>query len=176
MLIQAHESALLVVDPQERLLPAIHDGQAVLAQTVRMATIAGLLGVPVIGTEQMPDKLGPNHPDIRRLCDKTLSKQHFDACAEGLPAALPSSVRQIVVAGCEAHICVLQTALSLLQRGYHVLPLLEACGSRRALDRDAAFERMRQAGAIPVTLEMVAYEWLRESAHPQFRTVLKLIK
>ncbi|MCI1012983.1 isochorismatase family protein [Herbaspirillum sp. C7C2] len=176
MLIQAHESALLVVDPQEKLLPAIHDGQAVLAEMVRMASIAGLLGVPVIGTEQMPDKLGPNHPDIRRLCDKTLSKRHFDACAEGLPAAIPPSVRQIVVAGCEAHICVLQTALSLLQRGYRVLPLLGACGSRRALDRDAAFERLRQAGAVPVTLEMVAYEWLRESGHPQFRTVLKLIK
>ncbi|HZG19256.1 MAG TPA: isochorismatase family protein [Herbaspirillum sp.] len=176
MLIQAHESALLVIDPQQRLLPAIHDGQAVLAHTVRMASIAGLLGVPVIATEQMPDKLGPNHPDIRRLCDKTLAKRHFDACAEGLLTALPHAVRQIVVAGCEAHICVLQTALSLLQRGYRVLPLLEACGSRRAIDRDAAFERLRQAGATPVTLEMVAYEWLRESAHPQFRAVLQLVK
>ncbi|WP_044528447.1 isochorismatase family protein [Herbaspirillum sp. B65] len=176
MLIQANESALLVIDPQERLLPAIHEGQAVLAQTVCMATIASLLGIPVIGTEQMPDKLGPNHPDIRPLCEVTLSKHHFDACAAGLLPLIPASVRQIVVAGCEAHICVLQTALSLLQQGYRVLPLLEACGSRRALDRDAAFERLRDAGATPVTLEMVAYEWLRESQHPQFRAVLKLIK
>ncbi|MBW9332089.1 isochorismatase family protein [Herbaspirillum aquaticum] len=176
MLIQAPQSALLVIDPQERLLPAIHDGPAVLAQLVRMASIAGLLGVPVLATEQMPDKLGPNHPEIARLCDKTLSKQHFDACADGLLPVIPPAVRQIIIAGCETHICVLQTALSLLRQGYTVLPLLEACGSRRALDRDAAFERLRAAGAIPVTLEMVAYEWLQHSAHPQFRAVLKLVK
>ncbi|BEV15932.1 isochorismatase family protein [Herbaspirillum sp. DW155] len=176
MLIQAHQSALLVIDPQEKLLPAIHEGQAVLAQIVRMARIARLLELPVIATEQMPDKLGHNHPDIVQLCDAPLSKQHFDACADGLLAMIPPSVRQIVIAGCEAHICVLQTALSLLQQGYRVLPLLEACGSRRPLDRDAAFERLRAAGATPVTLEMVAYEWLRESGHPQFRAVLKLVK
>ena len=116
MLIQAHQSALLVIDPQEKLLPAIHEGQAVLAQTVRMAAIASLLGVPVIATEQMPDKLGHNHPGIARLCDKTLSKQHFDACADGLLPVIPPAVRQLIVAGCEAHICVLQTALSLLQQ------------------------------------------------------------
>lgn len=176
MLIQADASALLVIDLQHKLLPAIHEGAQVLAQTVRMANIAGLLGVPVIATEQMPDKLGPNHPEIARLCDKVLTKRHFDACAEGLQQALPPHVTQIIVSGCEAHICVLQTALSLLQAGYRVLPLLEGCGSRRPADRDAAFERLRGAGATLVTLEMVAYEWMRESGHPQFRQVLPLIK
>lgn len=176
MLIQADASALLVIDLQHKLLPAIHEGAQVLAQTVRMANIAGLLGVPVIATEQMPDKLGPNHPEIARLCDKVLAKRHFDACAEGLQQALPPHVTQIIVSGCEAHICVLQTALSLLQAGYRVLPLLEGCGSRRPADRDAAFERLRGAGATLVTLEMVAYEWMRESGHPQFRQVLPLIK
>lgn len=176
MLIHAHQSALLVIDPQERLLPALHEGRAMLTQLVRMASIARLLGVPVLATEQMPAKLGPNHPEIARLCDQTLSKQHFDACADGLLPIIPPAVREIIVAGCEAHICVLQTALSLLQQGYRVLPLLDACASRRALDRDAAFDRLRAAGATPVTLEMVAYEWLRESEHPQFRGVLTLVK
>lgn len=176
MLINANESVLLVIDLQQKLLPAIHDHQAILAQAVRMASIAGLLGVPVIGTEQIPDKLGPNHPDVRRLCGTTLAKSHFDACAEGLPAALPATARQIVMSGCEAHICMLQTALSLLERGYRVLPLLDACGSRRPSDRDAAFERLRQAGATPVTVEMVAYEWMRDARHPRFREVLTLVK
>ncbi|KAF1042912.1 MAG: putative hydrolase YcaC [Herbaspirillum frisingense] len=176
MLINASESALLVIDLQQKLLPAIHDNEAILAQAVRMATIASLLGVPVIATEQIPDKLGSNHPDVRRLCDKVLAKSHFDACAEGLLPALPTSVRQIVMTGCEAHICMLQTALTLLERGYRVLPLLDACGSRKPGDRDAAFERLRRAGAVPVTVEMVAYEWMRDSKHPQFREVLKLIK
>ncbi|MBB5393340.1 MULTISPECIES: isochorismatase family protein [unclassified Herbaspirillum] len=176
MLIDASQSVLLVVDLQQKLLPAIHDNQAILAQAVRMATIAGLLGVPVIGTEQIPDKLGPNHPDIRPLCGRTLAKSHFDACAEGLLPALPASARQIVIAGCEAHICMLQTALSLLEHGYQVLPLLDACGSRKPGDRQAAFARLQHAGAVPVTVEMVAYEWLRDARHPLFRDVLKLIK
>lgn len=176
MLINASESALLVVDLQQKLLPAIHDHEAILAQAVRIATIAGLLGVPVIGTAQIPDKLGPNHPDVARLCDKILPKSHFDACADGLLSALPTAVRQIIVTGCETHICVLQTCLSLLERGYRVLPLLDACGSRKISDRDAAFERLRQAGAVPVTMEMTAYEWMRDSRHAQFRAVLKLIK
>ncbi|MFL9926069.1 isochorismatase family protein [Herbaspirillum lusitanum] len=176
MLMNANEAALVIVDPQARLMPAIHDGAEILAQMGRIATIAGLLGVPVIGTEQMPDKLGPNHPDIKRLCDKTIAKSHFDACADGLLPALPTPVRQIVIAGCETHICLLQTALSLLSRGYQVWPLLDACGSRKTMDRDAAFTRMTQAGARPVTVEMVAYEWLRDSRHALFREVLKLIK
>lgn len=176
MLIDASQSALLVVDLQHKLLPVIHGNETILAQAVRMARIAGLLEVPVIATEQIPDKLGPNHPDIRALCGQVLAKSHFDACAEGLLPALPARVRQIVVTGCEAHICVLQTVLSLVANGYRVLPLLDACGSRNPSDREAAFARMRQAGAEPVTVEMVAYEWMRDSRHPQFREVLKLIK
>ncbi|EJN08411.1 isochorismatase family protein [Herbaspirillum sp. YR522] len=176
MLIHANQSALVLIDLQQKLLPALHQHEAVLAHSVRMAAIAGLLGLPVIGTEQMPDKLGPNHPEVRRLCDKTLSKAHFDACADGLPAALPGAVKQIVIGGCEAHICLLQTALSLIARGYQVFVLLDCCSSRSALDRDAAFERLRQAGAIGVTVEMVAYEWLRDSRHPLFRDILKLVK
>lgn len=176
MLINANHSALILIDLQQKLLPAIDQHQSVLAHSVRIATIAGMLGLPVIATEQMPDKLGPNHPDVRRLCDKTLSKGHFDACADGLPASLPSSVKQIVIGGCEAHICLLQTALSLLARGYQVFVLRDCCSSRKALDRETAFDRLQQAGAIPVTVEMVVYEWLRDSRHPQFRDILKLIK
>jgi nicotinamidase-related amidase len=176
MLINANQSALILIDLQQKLLPAIHEHKAVLAHSVRIATIAGMLGLPVIATEQMPDKLGPNHPDVRRLCDKTFAKGHFDACVEGLPASLPSAIKQIVIGGCEAHICLLQTALALLDRGYQVFVLADCCSSRKALDRDTAFERLRQAGAILVTVEMVVYEWLRESRHPLFRDILKLIK
>ena len=108
MLIDANQSALLIVDLQPKLLPAIHDHQAILGQATRLATIAGLLGVPVIGTEQTPDKLGPNHPDVRGLCGQVLAKSHFDACAEGLLPALPGAVRQLVVAGGETSGAVVQ--------------------------------------------------------------------
>lgn len=176
MLMNANDSALLIIDVQQKLMPAINDGANVLAQNIRLATIASLLGLPVIATEQTPDKLGANHPDITRLCDRTLVKSHFDACVEGVPAAFLPVCKEIVISGCEAHVCVLQTAMTLMQNGYRVWVATEACGSRRTADRDAAFARLAQAGAHPVTLEMVAFEWLRDSRHPLFREVLKLIK
>lgn len=176
MLMNANESALLIIDVQEKLMPAIHDGTNVLAQNIRLATIASLLGLPVIATEQTPEKLGVNHPDIKRLCDRTLVKTHFDACVDGLPAAFLSACKEVVISGCEAHVCMLQTAMTLLQNGFRVWVVTDATGSRKVTDRDAAFTRLAQAGAHLVTLEMVAFEWLRDSRHPLFREVLKLIK
>jgi len=176
LLINANESALLIVDVQEKLMPAVHDGVNVLTQNIRLATIASLLGLPVIATEQTPEKLGPNHPDIKRLCDRTLAKTHFDACVDGLPAAFLPACKEVVISGCEAHVCVLQTAMTLLQNGYRVWVVTDATGSRKTIDRDAAFSRLAQAGAHLATLEMVAFEWMRDSRHPLFREVLKLIK
>ena len=176
MLINANQSALLIIDVQDKLMPAIDHGAHVLAQNIRLATIASLLGLPVIATEQSPEKLGPNHPEIKRLCDRTLVKHHFDACVEGLPSAFLASCKEIVISGCEAHVCLLQTAFTLLQRGYRVWVVTDASGSRHERDRDMAFSRLEQAGAHLVTLEMVAFEWLRDSRHPLFREVMKLIK
>lgn len=176
LFMHADQSVLVIIDEQQKLIPVIAGGAHMLAQTVRLASIAGLLGIPVLGTEQTPDKLGPNHPDIKRLCDLTLSKTHFDACADDLQAALPPDRKQIVIAGCEAHVCLLQTALSLLGLGYQVWVVLDAIGSRRDSDRDAAWARLQQAGAHGVTVEMVAFEWLHDSRHPLFRETLKFIK
>jgi len=172
----ADQSVLVIIDEQQKLMPVIAGGDRILAQTIRLASIAGLLGIPVLGTEQTPDKLGPNHPDIKRLCDLTVAKTHFDACADDLQAALPPDRQQIVIAGCEAHVCLLQTALSLLGLGYQVWVVLDATGSRRDSDRDAAWARLQQAGARAVTVEMVAFEWLHDSRHPLFREALKFIK
>lgn len=176
LLMHADQSVLVIIDEQQKLMPVIAGGDRILEQTVRLASIAGLLGIPVVGTEQTPDKLGPNHPDIKRLCDLTIAKTHFDACADDLQAALPPDRKQIVIAGCEAHVCLLQTALSLLGLGYQVWVVLDATGSRRDSDRDAAWIRLQQAGARTVTVEMVAFEWLHDSRHPLFREALKFIK
>lgn len=176
MLMNANESALLIIDVQEKLMPAIQNGPAVLAQNIRLATIASLLGLPVIATEQTPEKLGMNHPEIKRLSDRTLVKTHFDACVDGLPMAFLAACKEVIISGCEAHVCLLQSAMTLLQNGYRVWVVSDACGSRKNTDRDAAFIRLQQAGAHLVTLEMVAFEWMRDSRHPLFREVLKLIK
>lgn len=179
MLMDAQQAVLVIVDLQGRLMPAIHEGQQVLEQNLRLARIAHLLGIPVIGTEQNPDKLGPNADMIKALCRQTLHKMHFGACADGLPQLLQELAperRQIVVTGCEAHVCMLQTAVGLLEHGYEVIIAIDAVGSRQATSREAALARLDKLGAQLLTVEMLAFEWLRDCRHPQFREALALIK
>ena len=176
MAISVEDSVVVFVDLQIKLMPAIHDGGNVIAQVVRLGTIAKLLDVPILGTEQSPDGLGENVGDVKRLCDVTIAKTHFDGCLDGLLEALPQGRRTIVVAGCEAHVCMMQTALGLLEHGCVVRVVQDAIGSRRPLDRDAALARLKDAGASLVTTEMIAFEWLRHSNHPQFRSVLSFVK
>lgn len=199
MLLDAAESQLVLVDYQIRLLPAIFEGEAVVTNAVRLGQLARLLGVPVWGTEQNPSRLGENAPGVRALCDKTLSKMHFSAVEEGLgewlrppvkapqgnARSLPKHLQKpaggserdmIVIAGCEAHVCLLQTALDLLEDEFDVWVVTDACGSRTERNRDAAFDRLAGAGAELVTTEMVAFEWLRTAEHPDFKVAHALIK
>ena len=201
MLLDASESQLVLVDYQERLMPAIFEGPAALANALRLAQIAQLMEVPVWGTEQNPSRLGGNDPALRALCQKTLAKMHFSAAEEGLgewlrpPAkpqqggnarSLPKHLQKpalqapergtIVIAGCEAHVCLMQTALDLIEDEFEVWVVTDACSSRTERNRDAAFDRLAGAGAELVTTEMVAFEWLGSSEHPAFKDVLGLIK
>jgi len=176
MLHDADDSVLVLVDLQARLMPAIQDGARVIRESVRLASMARLLGVPVIGTEQSPGSLGENVGEAKALCGSTIAKDSFDACAGGLLAALPAGRRRIIVAGCEAHVCVLQTTFGLLHHGYDVTLLVDAIGSRKRIDQETAVARLGQAGAQPATVEMVAFEWLRNARHERFREALRLIK
>lgn len=200
MLLDADECQLVLVDYQARLMPVIHDNTQVLAHAMRLAKIAQLLEVPVWGTEQNPQRLGENPSELRALCRRTLAKMHFSAVADGLadwlrppakPAggnarSLPRHLQKpaqtapergsIVLAGCEAHVCLMQTALELLEEEFEVWVVTDACSSRTERNRDAAFDRLAGAGAELVTTEMVAFEWLRTADHPAFREVLGLVK
>ena len=177
--IDARASALVLVDFQARLLPAIHDADNVLARALLVARAAQALGVPVLGTEQNPKGLGPNLDAIREQCAVTIAKTHFDACADGLVQALHDARpggSEVVIAGCEAHVCMMQTALGLLRAGRRVWVVANASGSRRPADHAAAMARLAQAGATIVTHEMVLFEWLGSCEHPRFRDVLKIVK
>lgn len=202
MLLEADESQLVLVDYQARLMPAIHEADAVLGNAMRLAQMAQLLDVPAWATEQNPTRLGENPAELRALCRKTLAKMHFSGAVDGLVELLrpparapqggnarslpkrlqkpaPSAAEQrntIVVAGCEAHVCLLQTALDLLEEEFEVWVVTDACSSRTERNRDAAFDRLAGAGAELVTTEMVAFEWLRTAEHPVFKDVLSLIK
>lgn len=173
----AEGAVLLLIDLQQRLVPAIDDSDAVVARAVRLAEAARLLQVPVVATEQNPAGLGHTVGPLAGYPQAVLPKTTFSAVgAPGFSALLPAGASQIVVAGCEAHVCVLQTVLDLLDSGHRVLVAADATGSRDPADQVAAIARARQHGAEIVTSEMVLFEWLRDSQHPKFREVHKLLK
>ncbi|WP_406690752.1 isochorismatase family protein [Saccharopolyspora sp. ID03-671] len=168
--LRANSSVLLVVDLQERLMPAIAEGPAVLANAARLIRAAGLLGVDVRATEQNPRGLGPTVGEIAELLPRPAQpKTSFTAGIDPGPGA-------VVVAGCEAHVCVQQTVLDLRERGRDVAVVADAVASRVGSNRDRALERMRDHGVDVVTTEMVVFEWLHDSEHPAFREVLDLIR
>lgn len=207
MLLDADDSQLVLVDYQTRLMPVIFENEAVIANAVRLARMAGIMQVPAWATEQNPDRLGPNvaplQAAIEAAAGRTLAKMHFSAVADGLgewlrppmrkPAqggnarSLPKHLQKaapeeeegrsmIVIAGCEAHVCLMQTALDLLEEEFDVWVVTDACSSRTERNRDAAFDRLAGAGAELVTTEMVAFEWLGTAEHPAFKDIQGLIK
>jgi len=204
MLLEDASSQLVLVDYQERLMAAMQDAAAVTANAVRLAGMARLLGVPVFITEQNPSKLGPTVEALRQTTEpgraRVLAKMQFSAVEEGLaewlrpPAnpvagnarSLPKHLQKpqtagegretVVVAGCEAHVCLLQTALDLLDEEFDVWVVTDACSARTERNRDAAFDRLAGAGGELVTTEMVAFEWLRSAEHEHFKAIHELIK
>lgn len=183
LLCQASFSQLLIIDVQERLAASMD--AAVLQSLVHNTTIlieaATALAVPILRTEQYPKGLGPTLPAITRAlpaeqhaCDKTC----FSSCgAAGIESSLNDVVRkQIVITGMEAHICVLQTALDLSQRGAQVFVVGDAVCSRRKHHYQNALTRMQQAGIIISNTESVLFEWLQDASHPQFKSLSKLIR
>jgi nicotinamidase-related amidase len=177
--IAAQNCQLLLVDFQQRLMPAIHEAERVLAEAARLTAAARQLGIPVFATEQNPQGLGPNVEALRQPTDQTLLKTHFDACEDGLLDRLGvagAGAGDLVIAGCEAHVCLLQTALGLLRAGRRVWVVAPACGSRSPNDHALAMQRLRDAGAMIVSTEMVLFEWLHDCRHPAFKDVLALVK
>jgi nicotinamidase-related amidase len=176
-LCDASRATLIIIDLQEKLMPVIGDGAQVLQRAVLLAQAAKLLAIPVIGTAQQPLRLGPIVAPVHALLNRTIEKSSFDACAKAeFMSALSNGREELVVLGCEAHVCVLQTVLGLLHRQRRVKLVSDAIGSRKAGDKTAAIDRARAAGAEIVSSEMLMFEWVRDSDHPKFREMLKLIK
>ena len=177
MTLTTENAVLLLIDLQQRLVPAITDGDTMVARSVRLAEAAQLLGVPVRATEQYPAGLGPTVAALAAYPQETLAKTTFSAAGDpGFAALLPAGTREVVIAGCEAHVCVLQTALDLLDSGYRAVVAADAVGSRDPADAEAGIARARHHGAEIVTSEMVLFEWLRDASHPRFRDVQKLLR
>jgi len=175
MLLNAEASCLLVVDCQEKLMPAIHGGDDLIAQVGWLIDLARALSVPMLASEQYPRGLGRTVGDIDARLDagEKMEKLRFSCAAEPGCRERCEGLgrRQVVIGGVEAHVCVLQTAVGLLGQGWEVFVVEEAVSSRRLRDRDLALARMRQAGVEVVSREMVAFEWLHEAGTDLFRDV-----
>ncbi|MET3414438.1 MULTISPECIES: isochorismatase family protein [unclassified Methylobacterium] len=175
-LIDPARSLLLVIDVQARLMPTIAEGDGVVANAGRLLAAAQLLDVPVLVTEQNAGGLGPTVPALAPEPGTAFAKMSFGATrTPGFLERLPAD-RDLVVSGCEAHVCVLQTVLGLRESGRRVAVVADAVGSRRIENREAALARMAAHGTEIVTTEMVAFEWLGTARHRRFRDVVRLIK
>jgi nicotinamidase-related amidase len=174
-LLNAANATLVIIDFQARLMPAIDDGARMVANAGRLVEAAKRLGVPMLMTEQNPAGLGGTVPELAGA-GPTIAKMSFDSCAESAFLDALSGDRELVVCGCEAHICVGQTVLSLLEHRRRVVVVQDAIGSRAPESKDAAIRRMRRDGAEIVTTEMVLFEWLKTAAHPEFKTLSRLIR
>ena len=176
-LLSRQDAVLVIIDIQERLLPTISNRESLLANTVKLLRFAKILGLPVVASEQA--KLGPLVHEIRAEVPnlEAIVKVEFDALKNaafaGRLAALNRSA--LVVVGIEAHICVAQTVLHALPH-YCVHVISDAIGSRSPANHTIAIERLRHAGAVISSTEMLMYELLERAATDEFREVLKLVK
>lgn len=189
-LLDASRSVLVVIDLQGKLMEVVHRPEMVVEATIRLMKLAEMFEVPVLLTEQYPKGLGPTHPEVMAGFDAltvpkhALAKTAYGCCGEPaflkamdeLRPRLRSGQRQVVVAGIEAHVCVLQTVVELIHWGNQAHVSWDAVSGRGEEYRRHAIERMAAAGAAITNHESVGFEWCRDKSHPRFREMSSLFK
>jgi len=174
-------SALLIIDMQDAFRAKIKDFEETLGRIVIATRGATLLNLPVLVTEQYPKGLGHTAPEIVSVLPPStqiVEKTTFSSCGDGgFKAQLESlKIKQVLVTGIEAHICVNQTVHDLLASDYKVHLLRDCITSRNPADKETAFRKMELSGAIPSSTEMALFELLRDAKHEQFKAIQGLIK
>lgn len=179
MLIRAKDSILVIIDMQERLVPAMQAPAQTIRNTRTLLASAEKIGVPVIMTEQYPAGLGKTVAELSPGPNTTVfSKMHFSCMEDSTFAGHFRKLgrKQAVLVGMEAHICVVQTAASLIEENYEVFVVSDATASRTLQSEHACITRLNASGANIVTTEMVVFEWLGQAGTPAFKELLPLIK
>lgn len=178
---RTNQSVLVVIDVQPTFFQPIYEQEKLFNRVLFMVEMAKLLDVPIIVSEQVPDKMG--HTDERLLAAlpnsvRAIAKSSFGCCesADFLVELKKLGNRQAVLVGIETHICVSQTALGLIDLGIQTAVCPDAVGARSLEMHKLGMERIRDAGTSPIHSEAVAYEWLESANHPRFRDALKLVK
>ena len=174
-------SLLVIVDVQQKLMNVMSNSESCLAKVRLLANSAALMNVPVIVTEQYPKGLGPTVDAVREvLAENTpfIEKSAFSCCgADEFNTKIQQSERKnIILCGVESHVCVLQTAVTLLNRGYNVILAADAAGSRNENDKALALSFLRHEGVKVLSTESIVFALLKDSKHPSFKAVSALLK
>jgi nicotinamidase-related amidase len=184
-LLSANRSRLVLVDLQEKLLPAIEGSARIVARCERLLAAAGIFDVPVSATEQYPHGLRPTvEPLRRRLAEiskipEIPEKLRFSGAASldwAVPGVAPAERDQIILAGIETHVCILQSAFDLAAGGFRVYVPVDAVGSRFSEDRETALRRLEAAGITLVTTESVLFEWCEVAGTDRFKQISRLVR
>ncbi|MDE2222830.1 MAG: hydrolase [Candidatus Omnitrophica bacterium] len=180
-MLDIENTSLAVIDVQGKLSGLIHDHEKVQTHIGYFILAAKSFNLPILWSEQAPDKIGGTIKPIKELLDpvaKPIAKRSFSCWGE--PAYVKHlqkiNRRQILITGIEAHVCVYQTAHDLSRHGYEVHLVADATSSRKALDRDTAIERMRAEGMVITTTEMAMCELIKTADHPEFKSVVSHLK
>lgn len=178
LLLSRERSLLLIVDAQQRLLPLSRNADTVRWNLRRLAEGARLLEVPTLGTEQYPERLGATIEELQPYLLDVPGKMSFSCggCTEFVAQLDALTVTQIVVAGIETHVCVLQTVFDLLAAGFDVFVVVDAVSARHQIDHDTALRRMEMAGATLITVESTLFEWCVVSGTDVFRQISQLVR
>jgi nicotinamidase-related amidase len=171
---------LLIIDLQEKLMPAIQNSVAVFAQAAKLAEAANLLAIPIVVSEQVPEKLGVTVQPVIQHCKQAavFSKTAFSALGDEVikQHVLASKPQVLTICGVESHVCVAQTVEDALACGLTVNLITDATGSRHHHDYDMAIQRLANAGARLHTVESQLFAWMKDATHPKFKQVQALIK
>lgn len=180
--IKRDDSLLVAIDYQEKLMPVMNDIDKLRDKISRLARGIGVLGIPAIATEQYPKGLGrtENFEEFEKNLGGLTLVEKDSFSAFGAPdfeeIVKSTSKKTILLCGIETHICVQQTALDFLERGYRVLLIADCCSSRSAEDKAIALSRMEQAGVELVTVESLLFEMILGNKDPEFKDISRIIK
>lgn len=171
-------SLLVVVDVQSRFLAPIFESDRVEARCKFLCEVAQLFGVPILSTEQYPEKMGGTIESLVPYVGEPHRKMNFSAMLDTwfIEMVKASERTQVIVVGIETHICVSQTCHHLLEQGYETVVCPDAVSSRTQDRHKLGMERLRDAGIVPAHTEAIAYEWCRSAENPLFREMLNIVK
>ena len=179
-MLKQDDAVLVFIDVQGRLHEIMHEKEALDANLQRIIRCAQLLEIPILVTEQIPEKLGPTSDPFKSMLEgmATVAKTAFSCCGDlkFLTALRSLGKRQVILVGIEAHVCVYQTAMDLLDTEYEVFIPADAVSSRMPENKTLALQALRDVGTRILPTETVLFSLLRDAADPRFKELLKLIK